>query len=430
MALRLATSTILALALGGPAFAQPAAKVFVSVTAKGAAPSFLARLATPSGQVVVTTAPLAAANHVALPVTVEANEDLYLVEPGPGETKAYPGERGRIGGVVVVAMPVGADAHKFLGTHMAYAQKVDTDAKSERQAVRRDLKAPSLAARLGANAAKQVTALDVDREWIEARLGELTGAVPVTVNGRTFTITNRQSAVNRQNARAYLRAQYEALGYTVHEEPYGRSGGVNLVADRAGTDPTQVVILSAHLDTVATAGADDDGAGTIAALAVAKALESYNLKINLRVLAFDQEELGLLGSEAYVAAHDDNGDLDGLVGVINLEMLGYDADNDGAFHAIDCNENTSAELTALFTRVVARDPLRLHKTDACTNRSDHAAFWRVDRPAIVISQNFFGGDSNPCYHRSCDKVDRINFDYMTRLTTAVARGVGEWLIEP
>ena len=51
------------------------------------------------------------------------------------------------------------------------------------------------------------------------------------------------------------------------------------------------------------------------------------------------------------------------------------------------------------------------------------------KPAIVVSENFFGGDGNPCYHQSCDKVDKVNFDYMTRLTTALARAVAELVVK-
>jgi len=67
--------------------------------------------------------------------------------------------------------------------------------------------------------------------------------------------------------------------------------------------------------------------------------------------------------------------------------------------------------------------LNLRKVPACTNRSDHASFWRYNKPAIVVSQNFFGGDSTPCYHRTCDRIDMIDFDYMTKITKALSHAV-------
>lgn len=122
------------------------------------------------------------------------------------------------------------------------------------------------------------------------------------------------------------------------------------------------------------------------------------------------------------------GTLDKVVGVLDLEMTGYDSDGDGAFHAIDCNENTSATLTAAIRRVVAQDAMELEHVAACTNRSDHAAFWRYNRPAIVVSQNFFGGDDDPCYHRACDTIDQVDLPYMTKVTTAVARAAANLAI--
>ena len=137
----------------------------------------------------------------------------------------------------------------------------------------------------------------------------------------------------------------------------------------------------------------------------------------------------MVGSAAYAQQLRDEGQLDGLIGNINMEMTGYNSANDGAFHIIDCNENTSAELSKKFREVAERDQdLRLRFVSACTNRSDHASFWRFDKPAVVLSQNFFGGDGNPCYHKKCDKVDRMNFDYMTRMTSLLARVTQELLV--
>ena len=63
-------------------------------------------------------------------------------------------------------------------------------------------------------------------------------------------------------------------------------------------------------------------------------------------------------------------------------------------------------------------PLSVVKT--CTDRSDHASFWRHKLPAVVISENFFGGDGDPCYHAKCDVMDdRLNYDYMRNILDAV-----------
>lgn len=402
--------------------------VYVSLVRKDSVQTFNNRLTAADYHLVTTPEPLYASLSTTF-LTTDEKHELWIAElEGTDRSQALAGEVLRLQDFAILRFKSGAHPHEKLGDHKIYAEKIS--------AVTQVFPAPGLnpgnlallegafSERASVSESEFIAdALQADEVWLKDRLSELSGATSFQLNGREVRITERKSTPGRTLARSYLRAQYEALGFTVTEVPYGIGDGVNLVAERAGEDTSKYLMLSAHYDSVGNAGADDDGAGTISALAIAKALAETPLKHNLRILAFDQEENGLLGSSAYAKALNASGDIGGMIGLINLEMTGYDADNDGAFHAIHCNENTSAALTQFISRVVARDSLRLQIVDACTNRSDHAAFWKYNKPAIVISQNFFGGDSNPCYHKSCDKVDRVNFDYMTRLTTAMIRSV-------
>jgi hypothetical protein len=57
-----------------------------------------------------------------------------------------------------------------------------------------------------------------------------------------------------------------------------------------------------------------------------------------------------------------------------------------------------------------------------TRRSDHAAFWDEDYPAIMLTDtaNF----RNPHYHRATDTLETLNLEFIeqvTRLVTASAR---------
>jgi Zn-dependent M28 family amino/carboxypeptidase len=228
----------------------------------------------------------------------------------------------------------------------------------------------------------------------------------------------RGSADGRAWARSYLKAEFEALGYTTSEQSYGK--GTNFVAERKGTDPSKFLILSAHVDSMGNAGADDDGSGVISSLAIARALKDHQLGYSLRFVGFDQEELGLVGSKAYVASIRQMPEWQGLIGDINIEMTGYDRDGDGAIHVMDCDHSHSLFLSDSIVGAIQALSIPLARIQACTDRSDHASFWRAEKAAVVVSQNFFGGDSNPCYHRSCDTVDQVNFDYMAKITRALA----------
>lgn len=265
--------------------------------------------------------------------------------------------------------------------------------------------------------ARAACALDTDPMLpmlLRQKLGEFSGETPVTIDGQTFTIRERYSDAGRAQARAFLKREFQALGFVAREQAY--ASGVNVIFDRPGRDD-QVLIVGAHYDTVTdyVPGADDDGSGVISSWAIARALGPCQLAHGLRVLAFDGEESGMLGSRQYVAAHAD--ERANWIGAVVLEMTGYDADNDGSFNVIDCPQ--MQDNGVLLRALPDATSFSLRRVDACTDRSDHAPFWSADVPAIVLSQLFFapGGrpEPNPCYHRECDTVDRINFPYMARL---------------
>jgi hypothetical protein len=262
----------------------------------------------------------------------------------------------------------------------------------------------------------------IDTGFLREKLSQLSGAIPVQIGGMDVTIPERNSAPNRALARQFLAAEYQALGFTVTEHTY--ASGTNLIASRAGAD-SKFLIVSAHYDSIrdTVAGADDDGSGVIAGLATAKALQGCQLDHGLRILAFDEEEDGLVGSKAYVSQLQSSGGIADLIGDVQLEMLGYHTKQDGGFLLVDCRSQEgdrpeSKFLNDAVLNAIARGRLPLEPHDSCTGSSDHSPFWTAGAPAVVFSQEFFfsGADSTPCYHKDCDKIDQINFDYFTKLT--------------
>lgn len=265
----------------------------------------------------------------------------------------------------------------------------------------------------------------LDMAFFREKLAVLSGAKPLMIDGRSVLIKERKSSAGLDAARAFLKQEYEALGFAVSFAPF--SGGVNFVAEKLGTaDPEKVLIVSSHIDSVGNAGANDDGTGTIGLLTVAKELARTNHGKTIRVLGFDREETGLQGSAAYAAGLPNKAD---VIGDIHFEMMGYNGKKDGAFHVIDCNSSifggnrpveNSLFLSAEMKKSIAALGLDLTVTKACTDRSDHSSFWKNKIPAIVISENFFGGDGDPCYHAACDVQDeRLDYDYMAKILEAL-----------
>ena len=81
----------------------------------------------------------------------------------------------------------------------------------------------------------------------------------------------------------------------------------NVIGDLKGSEhPEQIVIVSGHLDSWDLGrGAIDDGAGVIIAMQAAKVLRDLNLrpKRTLRVIAWMNEENGLMGARTYQTDH-------------------------------------------------------------------------------------------------------------------------------
>jgi hypothetical protein len=264
----------------------------------------------------------------------------------------------------------------------------------------------------------------ISASYLTTKLSELSGASPVTIDGQSQTIKERYTAASKQVARAYLRQEYQALGFTVSEHKY--STGTNLIAQKKGVED-RIVMFSAHYDSASASipGADDDGTGIIGGLAIARALAGCTLDRELRLLAFDEEEAGMKGSTAYVSQMTSNGDSAKLDGNIVMEMYGYDKNNDGGFIVIDCSTipGTTALVDALRGAITTGNlSLVMKNGPACESGSDHDPFWAKKLPAIVFSEEFFinNADTTPCYHQSCDRVDQINFDYMAKLTRMAA----------
>ena len=268
---------------------------------------------------------------------------------------------------------------------------------------------------------------EATKKFLIEKLRIFSGVDSVVLSGASVKVTERKSLNGKDAARALLREEFTKLGFVTSIQSYA-SNGKNFIAEKLGVDPSRVVILSAHIDSVGNAGADDNGSGVVGALSVAKLLKDLKFTYTLRFVGFDEEEIGLVGSTQYLKSLT-TGQRNQIVGLINFEMLAYNARKDGAFHVIDCARPDSISLSESVLRAVKTQELPLRRSAACTDRSDHSAFWKAGIPAIVISQNFFGGDSNPCYHKACDQVsDKLNFDYMTNIVLGVRGAVAEILI--
>jgi Peptidase family M28 len=202
----------------------------------------------------------------------------------------------------------------------------------------------------------------------------------------------------------------------------------NVVAMLPGSDSTlagEYVILSAHYDHIGVAtgigqgdsiynGARDNGMGTTALLAAAKAFAQKPPARSLLFLAFTGEEMGLLGSR-YYAQHP----------ALPLNKAVFNMNCDGA----GFNDTTSVTVLGL-ERTTARPMLeeaaRKNGLKAVPDpapeqnlfdRSDNVSFAAKGIPAPTFSPGFtaFDAEITKYYHQPGDEAgENFNFGYLTR----------------
>ena len=119
---------------------------------------------------------------------------------------------------------------------------------------------------------------------------------------------------------------YELQLFESKASPHGRTKGTNLIVT-FGKGPREIT-LGAHYDALELPGGGmvdgmiDNGAAAIILVRVADALKSRDLRHRVRIVLFDMEEIGLVGSQAYVAAH--KSDIDAAI-ILDIAGLGKDA---------------------------------------------------------------------------------------------------------
>jgi hypothetical protein len=214
---------------------------------------------------------------------------------------------------------------------------------------------------------------------------------------------------------------FSSFGLQVSLDPFLYQQGTyyNVVAIKPGLGfPERHYIIGAHFDSVGNPGADDNGSGTAGVMEIARVLSQYSFQQTIIFIAFDREEQGLYGSDAYAEEHA----LDDIRGMVSMDMIAY---------------NTGAGTLDLYGRSASngiKNALAQAVTDysggldaiiqGSLDGSDHAPFeWQGFQACLIIED--WG---NPWYHHENDHVEMpnyIDYDYATQIT----RSVCGWLVD-
>jgi hypothetical protein len=251
------------------------------------------------------------------------------------------------------------------------------------------------------------------------------------------------------------------LGFQVERQQYG--SGVNVIGVRTGLNAAaERVLISAHYDHIdGCAGADDNASGLAGTLEAARVLASGTFSRTLVVACWDEEERGMLGSEAYVTRAQGAGDSIKLALV--MDMIGFKSDTpnsqamptgfDLAFPAQVAKLKTNqsrADFIVVVADEAAATPMQHMESHAnevaqpnitmSLNaaqigsslyadllRSDHASFWKAGYSALFLTDT--GELRSSHYHCASgpDVVADLNTDFAVRTIQSVVGAAADAL---
>ena len=212
----------------------------------------------------------------------------------------------------------------------------------------------------------------------------------------------------------------------------------NIVASLPGTDPAlarEVVVVGAHYDalgrtgqgslddahpTALHPGADDNASGTAAVLELARAFAAAGGTPRTLVFAlFSGEEMGLLGSGAYV--RQPPLPLERTVAMVNLDMIGRLQDDRLYVSGIASGQGLESVVAA----AAAELGLHVELGRSPYAPSDQISFYDHGVPVL-----FFHTGAHEDYHRPTDTWDRINADGLARVTALAERIIDRLAHDP
>ena len=239
-------------------------------------------------------------------------------------------------------------------------------------------------------------------------------------------------------AQRYVAEQWRSWNFTVTSDgfPYLGERFANLVARPASVPHGARLIIGAHLDTVpGTPGADDNASGVAALLEAARVIAPVSWKIPVEFIAFNLEELGMVGSAHYASAL--RRAKTPILGMLSLEMIAFTESEglqhypwflkgrypaEGNYLGLAAKRRSQALLKAVTDAMRSVDGLPVETMVLPGNGwivpearlSDHSPFWDHGYPALLVTDTAFF--RNPHYHQPSDTVKTLDLDFLTNVT--------------
>ncbi|HEY6206070.1 MAG TPA: M28 family peptidase [Chthoniobacterales bacterium] len=227
----------------------------------------------------------------------------------------------------------------------------------------------------------------------------------------------------------------------------------NIEAEIAGSSG-EIVVVGAHYDSVlGCPGANDNGSGVAALLALARRFAAKPGVATLRFVAFVNEEPPYflspeMGSYVYAGRCKYRGDR--ITAMISLETIGYYSDAPGSqtypapglgvfypkignFIGFVANTHSRALLRRAISTFRAQKKIpsegaALPAFIPGVSWSDQWSFWRHDYPAIMITDT--APFRYPHYHLPTDTPDKLDYDRFALVVSAMQAVIVDLTREP
>jgi Zn-dependent M28 family amino/carboxypeptidase len=260
-------------------------------------------------------------------------------------------------------------------------------------------------------------------------------------------------------AAAFIEDSFSRAGLQTRRDSYEIRGQAchNIEAEIPGNRP-EIIVIGAHYDSVfGSPGANDNGSGTAAVLALAQRFAARERERSppgrapnktLRFVAFVNEEppyflSGEMGSQVYARRCKERGDK--ISAMISLETIGYFSDVPhsqtypspglGLFYPkvgnfIGFVSNVPSR--GLLRRVIAlfRKNAKIPSEGASlpafipgVSWSDQWSFWQQGYPAIMVTDT--APFRYPYYHSSDDTPDKLDYNRFTLVVSGMEKVIQE-----
>jgi len=242
----------------------------------------------------------------------------------------------------------------------------------------------------------------------------------------------------------YVERHLRSADYAVDRQAFavGSVTSSNLIVELAGAGD-DVVMLGAHLDSVAAGpGINDNGSGVAALLVIAEQLRQLPKPARTVRFAFwGAEEGGPFGSRAYVNGLEPD-ERERITAYLNFDMIGssnairFVYDEPGAAPGSEALAGLFA--TAFDDSGLAWEPIDLQ------GDSDHGPFIEAGIPTgglfsggiepvtdaqAATSGAVAGEPADPCSHRACDTLDNVDLATLEEMAQAIVHVLAALAVE-